>query len=693
MYLLIHHYSTVNNKCQKDKNVKYLSLFYTFIHDIINIGDKVEIKLNEIKGIGPKTLYKLREENIWSTYDLVLRVPKGYQDFTLSKRSDLKHGAKVTLMAKIASPLKNNPYGKVFSTHFEIIAFDELIQVVIFNRKYLYKQIKQDDIVVVQGTYHKYRKQMVATHIKIDGKKDVIQPLYRYKEVSDFTISKAIKYIFEKEQVKIFEIIPDVFIKKYKLMNRYQAYQYLHMPNSFKDIENATRRMKYEEAFFLELKVISDQSTIIKRNPKMYDIGFVKRFIETIPFELTHEQKKAVNDIYKDFKKPYASFRLIQGDVGTGKTIVALIAIMAVISMKEQAVFMVPTQLLAEQQYQTYKKLAPNLKIALLTQTTKQKKQMIIDIKNHEYDLVMGTHALIEDYVQFSNLGLVVIDEQHKFGVETRQKLIQKAHAKDIIYLTATPIPRTLAMITFGKDHVSIIKEKPKQKEPVETLYYTKDKLNNVYEHIDKEIKLGHHVYVVVPAISSQKVDDNIESVYALLNNNLTCDIHVMHGQLTKDEQAEAMQNFKNKPSVLLATTMIEVGIDIPTATLMVIFSADYFGLSQIHQLRGRIGRNDLKSTCYLISEKDDIERLQLLSQIDDGFELANYDLKMRGPGDFIGQRQSGFLAFNFLDITRDKKIIEIARNDVINLMKQKDFKDNKKYKYLHRYIKDNMKI
>lgn len=653
----------------------------------------MEIKLDKVKGLGPKTLYKLRRENIWSTYDLILRIPKSYQDFSLSKPSELKHEAKVTLMAKVISPLKNNPYGKVFSTHFEILAFDEVIQVVIFNRKYLSKQVKENQMIIIQGTYHAHRKQLLASQIKLDVKQTHIQPLYRYKDISDYTIAKAVQSVFDHEQVEIFEIIPKIFVDKYQLISRKEAYQFLHMPKNFTDVEKAVRRMKYEEAFFLELKVVSDQSSLIERKPKTYDIGFVKRFIDTIPYELTHDQKMAVNDIYKDFKKPHASFRLIQGDVGTGKTIVALIAIMAVVSMQEQAVFMAPTQLLAEQQYHTYKKIAPFIKIALLTQKTKDKKQIIEDIKHHRYDLVIGTHALIEDYVMFNNLGLVVIDEQHKFGVDTRNKLIQKSHAKDVLYLTATPIPRTLAMITYGMDHVSIIKEKPMQKQPIKTHYVLKDKLDIIYKHINQTLKNNQHVYVVVPAIASEKVDDNIHSVYEMIKPHVDGKIHIIHGQLTKDIQTKTMKDFQSNPSVLLSTTMIEVGIDIKSATLMVIFSAEYFGLAQLHQLRGRIGRNDLQSTCYLVSEKEDIKRLELLSKINDGFELANYDLKMRGPGDFVGHKQSGFLNFNFLDIIKDQKIIQIAQKDVVHLMKQNDFKSEKKYQYLHRYIKQSMKI
>ncbi|MFA6801485.1 MAG: DEAD/DEAH box helicase, partial [Acholeplasmataceae bacterium] len=546
----------------------------------------------------------------------------------------------------------------------------------------------------IQGEYNLYKQQLIAFEIKLKiEEQQTIQPIYQIKDVSDYTLIQAVHTIFNEKQVQIFEVLPISLIHKYKLISRFDAYEKLHRPKTFNDIEQSTRRLKYEEAFFLALKVVSDQSIFIKRSPKEYDIDYVKEFIQTIPYELTHDQKEAVNDIYRDFKKDHAMFRLIQGDVGSGKTIVALIAIMAVISIHEQAVYMAPTNLLATQQYQTYKSLAPHLSIALLNQKTPNKKQVLEDIKQHRFDLIVGTHALIEDYVEFSNLGLVVIDEQHKFGVETRNQLLNKSHSKDVLYLTATPIPRTLAMITYGKQNVSIIKEKPKQKTPVKTQYVTKEALPLIYEDIKNEIKLKHHVYIVVPAISSNKVDDNIDTAYKMISKNLDIPIYIIHGQMKKDEQELVMENFKKEPSVLLSTTMIEVGIDISTATLMVVLSADHFGLSQLHQLRGRIGRNELNNTCYLVSEKSDIERLELLSKIDDGFELANYDLKIRGPGDFIGTEQSGYLKFNFLDILQDQKLIEIAQKDIYELMKQNDFNENPKYKYLKNYIKQSLKI
>jgi ATP-dependent DNA helicase RecG len=308
--------------------------------------------------------------------------------------------------------------------------------------------------------------------------------------------------------------------------------------------------------------------------------------------------------------------------------------------------------------------------------------------------LVIGTHALIEKDVEFSNLGFVIIDEQHKFGVNTREDLIVKAKSKDVLYLTATPIPRTLAMVAFGESHVSIIKEKPKNRLPVETIYIQKTEVKQLYDSIQHAINRKEHVYLVVPAITSDKVTDNIETVYEEIKSRFDCMLFVLHGKLSPEEKDKVMENFVYTPgSILLATTMIEVGIDVPTATLIGIYAAESFGLSQLHQLRGRVGRGDLQSACYLISEKEDVERLELLSKINDGFKLSEYDLIARGPGDFLGVDQSGYLKFDFLDILSDYPILIEAQKNVVSLFLRPDFKTNPAYKYLNKYITDLPKV
>ncbi|MBU1094825.1 MAG: ATP-dependent DNA helicase RecG [Firmicutes bacterium] len=654
----------------------------------------MEIKLQEIKGVGPSILNILRNNHIWSTYDLILKYPKAYEDFTIISLNQANHKDTITVQATITSELQMQRYSKRERVSFHVKVFDQIIEVIVFGRGYLMKQLKVDDQIVIKGVYHLYRKQIVAASVMMLDKNVPIKPIYGIEGVYDRILSSIVQTIFNEDKVSIFETIPKQFLDMYHLLPRVEAYKKLHLPKTVDDIHQAERRFKYEEAFYLQLKLMTDQSAYQKRAPKPYDLNKVKAVISELPYTLTQDQKDAVNDIFRDFKKPYASYRLIQGDVGSGKTLVTLIAIYATITAGEQVSFMAPTELLANQHYQYFQTHLKSCRIALLSGKTKRKDLLKAAIKNHEYDLIIGTHALIEDDVEFNNLGLVIIDEQHKFGVNTRDELIAKAHAKDVIYLTATPIPRTLAMIAFGESHVSIIKEKPKDRISIETFYIQKDQIEDLYTSIDSAIERNEHVFLVVPAIDSTKVADNIDSVYEEIYARFSCPIFVLHGKLPNEEKERIMENFIYSPgSIMLATTMIEVGIDIPTATLIGIYSAEHFGLSQLHQLRGRVGRSTLKSACYLISEKEDVERLELLSKINDGFKLSEYDLIARGPGDFLGVEQSGYVKFNFLDLISDYPILIEAQKNVSSLISKPDFKTNPIYKYLNKYITESLKI
>lgn len=650
------------------------------------------VKLDQIKGVGPVLLKKFRRQHIWSTYDLVLHYPKRYEDFSIQSLSSAKNLEKITVQGEVIGPIKTNPYGKVHVITCQINIMNESIAVVIFNRKYLVQQLTENAKVIVKGTYHLYQKKIIASYVALVSNQKAIKPYYHIEGIYDRTIQHLIEQIFLEKQVQIFENLPLHLLKKYALIDRLEGYKKLHLPKNFQDIEQAKRRFKYEEAFYLQLQVISQRKRVY-RQPKPYDIDRVKTLIKHIPFDLTNDQKRATNDIFKDFKHDYASMRLLQGDVGSGKTIVALIAAYAVVTAHEQVAIMAPTTILAKQHYMLFKQLLKDVNIALISQDTKNKDALKKDIAQGQYDIIIGTHALIEEDVVFNNLGFVVIDEQHKFGVSARQTLIDKGQAKDVLYLTATPIPRTLAMIAYGPSHVSRIKEKPKNRQPVKTLYIDQNDDQKVLQAIKETIDLKQHVFVVVPAITSDKVDNNIETTQDKLKA-LTNNVFILHGQLTKDNQQTVIEQFKQtQGSILLATTMIEVGIDIPSATLMVIYSAHHFGLAQLHQLRGRIGRGTLKSTCYLVSEKQDLERLSLMTKTTDGFILSAYDLKARGPGDFVGVEQSGYLTFQFLDLTRDTKILELAYDDVKQLLESPDFKTKSQYQYLRNHIKKYKKI
>jgi ATP-dependent DNA helicase RecG len=623
-----------------------------------------------------------------------LRIPKSYEEFSIISLDRARHQEVITVSGIIQTEPKLIRSTKADRVVFDVKFNDQLIEVIVFGRGYYIKAFSVGMDVVIKGTYHLYHRKIIA---KTVVKRDVsipIKPVYGIEGIHDKTLSNIILDIFTEKKVDIYETIPTHLIEQYRLIGRLVAFKMLHLPRDMRDIHQAERRFKYEEAFFLQLKMISHQPSQFKRPPKGYQIDQVRALISALPYELTQDQKDATNDIFRDFKSDHASYRLIQGDVGSGKTMVSLIASYAAITAGEQVAFMAPTELLATQHFQVFKEHLKDVKIALLTGKTKQKDQLKKDIQNHQYDLVIGTHALIEEDVTFHQLGLVVIDEQHKFGVSSREELIMKSKSKDVLYLSATPIPRTLATVMFGNTHVSIIKMKPKQRQKIDTIYIQKSEVNRLYEAIKETVKRKEHVFLIAPAITSKHVTDNIESVASDIKASINAPIFILHGKLSESEKTSMMESFMYTPgSILISTTMVEVGIDIPTATLMGIYAAENFGLSQLHQLRGRIGRSHLHSTCYLLSEKEDIERLELLSLEDDGFKLAEFDLIERGPGDFLGEEQSGYLRFQFLDLLRDGVILTEAQKNVHDLLKRPDFKTNPAFKYLNRIITDKVNV
>ena len=655
----------------------------------------METKLEFVKGVGKENIKIFRDHQIWSAYDLVLRYPKSYEDYSITSFESLSDKKEITVKGKIINTPKVFNFKKSNLLQFKAKIFEKITDIVVFRRAYLAKTLQINDEIMIKGIYHLYTNKIVASHILKTDPKSSIKPIYHIEGIHDKTITSILENIFENKQVLIFETLPLELLEKYQIPTREKAYQLLHFPKSFDDINLARKRFKYEEAFYLQLKLISEQEKFTYRKPKQYDLIKVKDLINKLPYELTTDQKNAVNDIFRDFKKEYATMRLIQGDVGSGKTVVALISAYGVITNHEQVSIMAPTELLANQHFQFFNAYLKDVKIALLTRKTKNKEEMKQKIKNHEYDLVIGTHALIQEDVEFNHLGLVIIDEQHKFGVKTRDELIDKANTKDVIYLTATPIPRTLAMILYGDNHVSIIKEKPSERQAIDTKYIKKELIQELYDMMHSALIRGEHIYLVVPAISSEKVSDNIETVYESIKEEFpNKNIFILHSKLKDDEKEEMMERFIYTPgSILISTTMIEVGIDIPTATIIGIYSAEHFGLSQLHQLRGRVGRSNLASFCYLISNKDDVERLETLSKTNDGFKLSEFDLVDRGPGDFLGERQSGYLDFNFLDLLSDYQILIDAKNDCDLLLSQSDFKTNPKYKYLNMHLNKTLKI
>lgn len=629
------------------------------------------VLLDTVKGIGPKTVSKFKSYNIRTTYDLVMFLPRKYELFEPVELDFSNHNEVITVLAQVVSLVTLNRFGKVPSVSFNILTNNKLIKAIAFNQVFLEKSLKENEQVYIKGKYDYSRNQIVVSKVIKENNFSNFKPKYNFNDISDSLVTKTVEYIFSDNLVTIYNLLPNYLLNKYHLLNRYDALKAVHLASNTKEYYDGINYMKHEEAYLFQKDLNNNINKPMKREPILYNLKLVKDFIDTIGFELTVDQKEAVNDIFRDFKNNEVSYRLIQGDVGSGKTIVAIIGILGMLSSNKQVALMAPTELLAEQHYQNIVKYFKNYnyEIALLTSDTKDKEIIKENLQIGKIDLIIGTHALVQDDVIFKDLGLSIIDEQHKFGVNTRNNLIKKSNSSDLIYLTATPIPRTLAISIFKDAKISLIKTKPNERKIIETKYTNDDNLNNVFNTINEVLSRNEKVYVVVPAVTSTHAKYNIQNVYDLLKVNIkTSNIYQLYGKTKKTVQKEVFDNFKSdQGAVLIATTMIEVGIDIKDATLMVIFSADYFGLSQLHQLRGRVGRSNLKSQCILVSTKDNQERLKILENINDGFILSQHDLKLRGPGLLLGLEQSGIPEFKYLDFSTDFEILKAMGQEAKN--------------------------
>lgn len=630
------------------------------------------VLLDKVKGIGPKTKIKLNKNKIFSTYDLINTFPKNYHVFKLSLPSKDLHKKEITIKGEVTSNIEINKYSKVPIASFTLLN-DELntFKIIAFNQMYLNTSIKQGETIYVKGIFDYYKKQVVLNKFtKLDNYKE-LEPIYKVDDVSDRTLTKIVNEIFNNNQVSIFETLPNKIINNYNLLDRYHAYKTIHLPLSIKSLKRAIETFKYEEAYAFQKKMLENINKKKSREPKKYNLDIIKQFISTLDYELTIDQKKAVNDIFTDFKKDEVAYRLIQGDVGSGKTIVAAIAILGAVTANEQVALMAPTEMLAKQHYETMSNLFKNFNIRteLLTSSTKNKEEIKTKLSLNQIDLIIGTNALVQETTIFNNLGLIIIDEQHKFGVSTRNELLSKSVNGDLIYLTATPIPRTLAISFFGDADISVIKSKPLGRKQIITNHILDNDLNIVFNDINKRIENKEKVYIVVPAIDSLHAKYNIENVTELIKENIktTNNIFSLHSKIKKEDQENIIESFiSSDTAILIATTMIEVGIDVSNATLMIIFAANYFGLSQLHQLRGRVGRSSLESKCYLISENIDQERLSVMENTSDGFELSEYDLKVRGPGSLLGYEQSGINNFKYLNFFDDYEILKNMRIEIL---------------------------
>ncbi|KMY19733.1 ATP-dependent DNA helicase RecG [Bacillus pumilus] len=670
---------------------------------------KLQDNVSVLKGIGEETEKTLNELGIHTVADLLGYFPYRYDDYELRNLEEVKHDERVTVEGKVHSEPVLTYYGKKRSRlTFRLLVGRFLITAICFNRPYLKRSLVLGDTVSVTGKWDKNRQSIMVQEFKKgtheqDGS---IEPVYSVKEnVTVKMMRRFVKQALSLYVDKAEDPLPKQLVSTYKLMSYQEALKTIHLPETRDSLKQARRRFVYEEFLIFQLKMQAirkkeREKTSGIQHPFSKDAVF--EFVHSLPFPLTKAQSRVLDEIMSDMASPYRMNRLLQGDVGSGKTAVAAIALYAAHLSGYQGALMVPTEILAEQHadslYQLFEKWGLN--IALLTSSVKGKRrrELLERLKEGEIDILVGTHALIQDEVEFQQLGLVITDEQHRFGVEQRKKLRSKGQDPDVLFMTATPIPRTLAITVFGEMDVSVIDELPAGRKQIETYWVKHDMLERILAFVDKELKKGRQAYIICPLIEeSDKLDvQNAIDVHSMLTEAYRgkWSIGLMHGKLASDEKDQVMRDFTaNEVQILVSTTVVEVGVNVPNATIMVIYDADRFGLSQLHQLRGRVGRGEHQSFCVLMADpksETGKERMRIMSETTDGFELSEKDLELRGPGDFFGKKQSGMPEFKVADMVHDYRALETARKDAAELVQSDAFWTDPEYKELRQTLVDS---
>lgn len=639
------------------------------------------MELEKLDKIGPKTAKTLNNLGIYSSEDLIRNYPYRFLIFAKRDINNPKYYDEFVSDGIVESmPTLNFFRGKMNRLTFRCNVQNKIVKVVIFNRAFLKPNIIIGKEVTIIGKYNPKNETIVATNIRLGNLNKVeIEPVYHLckgitsKQMNSF-IKKALGVVKENNN------IPKELISKYNLMSEDEAVRIIHNPKDENSLKTALKTLKYEEIFtyMKNIKLLKKKNEIHKDvYKKEVSLNMVHDFINSLPFKLTIDQEKIAFKMLDEICGDTLMNRLLQGDVGSGKTIVAFIISYALYTGGYQTSFMAPTEVLARQHYKNACDLFKdtNFKVGLLTgkMTLKEKRKVYEKIEKNEIDMLIGTHALISDKVVWNNLGLVITDEQHRFGVNQRQTLKNKGLNVEVLMMSATPIPRTYALTIYGDTDTSSIKTKPSGRIPVITKVKKEDEIKDVLEGIYKALKNQNQVYVIAPMIEEND-DSNYANVYDLKHKfNLAFknyNVEVLHGKMTNEEKEKVMDEYaKGNIDILISTTVIEVGVDVKNATVMVIFDADRFGLSTLHQLRGRVGRNSLQSYCYLISDKD-TKRLKIMEEENDGYKISEADFKLRGQGDLFGSRQSGALSFKLSDVRKDYDLLVKVRDDVNELVK-----------------------
>ena len=641
------------------------------------------MNLNAIKGIGPKTLTLFEKLGIYYIYDLITYYPYRYD---ILMRTTLNNT--IDTSGLITGFIECIPKLSYIRRNLNILSFrfiteNKIIKVVIYNRAFIKRYLSVGKKISIIGKYNKKTNTFVASDIKLSAiETPQIEPIYHtITKINSKTINKIILNILDT-RIDVEDYIPYFYKNKYNFIDKLTAIKAIHIPTDAKLIKQAKLRLIYEEFFIFMFKM-----NYLKYKRTQGDLGLVRivnydevdKYIKTLPFELTIDQLSAVKEIFNDLTTPKRMNRLLLGDVGSGKTIVSIIALYINYLGGYQGALMAPTEVLATQHYKNISKQMKNVKIGLLVGSQKQaeKKEILDQLKIGELDILIGTHAILSENVEFNNLGLVITDEQHRFGVNQRKTMQNKGTMTDILYMSATPIPRTYALALYGDMDLSQIKTKPNGRKDIITIVKNESEIKEVLNNIWEELKKGHQIYVVAPLIEDEE-ESNINDIKKLKENfekafGSKVNIEILHGKMKKTDKNKVMEDYKNnKIQILISTTVIEVGIDVKNATVMVIYNAERFGLATLHQLRGRVGRNELTSYCYLICNSD-VKRLKVLEESQDGFYISEKDFEMRGEGDLFGIRQSGDMAFKLGDVRRDYKILMQAKEDSANYLKNFD--------------------
>ena len=636
-------------------------------------------------------------------------MPTRYEDNTVVDLNIAEDQSVVTVRGQVYAVPTVAFFGRNKSKLTVHLMVDNIaVKCTFFNQPYLKKKIELHEMVTVKGKWNRAKQEINGNRMFFnDQTQDTdevkLEPVYRIKEGIK---QKQMRDVIHQtlNDVTIHEWLTDDLREKYKLESLDSTIKTLHQPKDKQDLMRARRTYAFTELFMFELRMqwlnrlekTSDEAIEIN-----YDIQKVKAFIDTLPFELTDAQKTSVNEIFRDLKAPVRMHRLLQGDVGSGKTVVAAICMYALKTAGYQSALMVPTEILAEQHANSLTDLFGDyMNVALLTGSVKGKKRGVLleQLENGTIDCLIGTHALIQDDVTFQNVGLVITDEQHRFGVNQRQLLREKGAMTNVLFMTATPIPRTLAISVFGEMDVSSIKQLPKGRKPIITNWAKHEQYEQVLTQMTSELKKGRQAYVICPLIESSEHLEDVQNVVALYESLQQYygneRVGLLHGKMQASDKDDVMNRFSQHDiDILVSTTVVEVGVNVPNATFMMIYDADRFGLSTLHQLRGRVGRSEHQSYCVLIASpktETGIERMTIMTQTTDGFELSERDLEMRGPGDFFGVKQSGLPDFMVANIVEDYRMLEVARDEAAELIQSGIFFTDD-YAHLRTFIEENL--